>query len=202
MCFSSSLWMEYMRQLITILLFTLSFISFGQQKLNGTYRSPSSYVYNSLTFKSDSLFEYSFGICELGRKGNGIFKIKNDKLILNFTDEDSVKNYFKVSNTNCNTVDSITLNFVVIDMTTDDTIPFPAIWITDSKNETIKTLGNIDGIAKIKVKKSTLKSEINVRFTFYTSFSFRLNMKTVKTSKSIWFLIVFKWKLEQNWNTH
>jgi hypothetical protein len=111
-----------------------------------------------------------------------MFKINNDKLSLDFTDEDSLKNYFKVKNSNCNMVDSITLNFIVLDMTTNNNIPFPSILFTNSQNDTIKTSGNFEGMAKIKVKKSTLKSEINISY-MGTSFSFHLNTESCQDIK-------------------
>jgi|JI10StandDraft_1071094.scaffolds.fasta_scaffold274949_1 hypothetical protein len=172
-----------MRQLFTVLLFSLSLVSFGQQKLNGTYCTPSGFVGYCFTFKLDSLFEYFSWTCLGGENGKGIFKLNNDKLIFNFIDEDPVKNYFKTNQTNCNEVDSITLNFVVFDLTTDETITFPEILLTGSENETLKTSGNVDGIAKIKVKKSTVKSEIKVSYTGFKSFSFSIYTESCQDIK-------------------
>lgn len=172
-----------MRRPYTILFILFSFTSFGQEKLKGTYCSPADFVGYCLTFKNDSLFEYSSWSCLSSEKGNGTYKQDKNKLTLNFISDDTLKNSFAIKETNCNTTDSITLTFLIIDKETNEALPFANIWLTGLPNETKGTLTDINGNASIKVKSPKKEFEINISYVGYKRSSYKINADNCKDIK-------------------
>lgn len=71
-----------MKPYYTILLMSLMFGAFGQKKPKGTFCTPPGFVGYCLTFKNDSVFEYSFWSCINQIRAKGIYRINEGELIL------------------------------------------------------------------------------------------------------------------------
>src|SRR5437868_3767411 len=145
-----------MRQLLPTLFLFFSLSAFGQFKLKGTFCTE---PYNDycLTFRNDSLFDFSELSCTGERKGNGKYFLEQKStkgyyvflgtLTLNFTSADTlnVPAIPTIEDTLCNIADTVTLFFLITDKQTQYPVLFTVIWITGPQNDTIGISTGLDG---------------------------------------------------------
>lgn len=71
---------------IIIILYLISSISLAQNSLNGTYCTSQLYSGQCITFKPDLSFTYSRSTCTGQTEGQGVYKIRKEKIVLDFKD--------------------------------------------------------------------------------------------------------------------
>ncbi len=167
-----------MKRKFTILFLLISSTSFCQEKLEGTYCSPSDFAGYCITFKSDSMFDYSIWSCTGSEVGKGTYNLHKKKLSLLFTNTDTLENSFVLKKTRCETFDSSTLNFLVKEKEYNDPLPLVKINLTSSFNITNDFISDLDGKATIKTKKSSEEFDAIIHYPGYKTFTIKLKTDT------------------------
>ena len=175
------------KYLILICFLIQSFLIHSQKIENGQYKSV--YKYDSITkevvlnveyfekiyFKNDSLFTYYFHDCTTDKIGEGIYKLKNHKLILNFQQlppySDSTS--FKITNEKRESVDSIFYKFILIDGIDRTRLQDGVFAVKDSSNYVIsKRFTNEEGICNFTFSKKQIPLYVNIIYLGYRLLQF------------------------------
>ena len=160
---------------LLFLLFPLTL--FSQLKLDGKYCDNKNGF--CLSFINDSIFEiFSYYCSDMSCcSGSGNYKINNNTLKLSIINyDDSIFKSYQLNNINCNSQDSIILNFYLTDKESKESIPFGVILMTNTNGDTLYTLTNIDGIGTIKTLKSNKEFLIKTSYVGYKSVNFKIRL--------------------------
>ena len=142
-----------------------------QTKIEGIFCLSGAYEGHYLNFSKDSLFEFSCFSCTNNLHGQGVYKRKKKKLYLTFINEDSVptKSSFKEKEVACNSEDSVTFKFTLIEKDTKEPISFGHIEFPEAITNAIKKYSatNMDGELIKKFKKSSKEIQIMGTYVGY-----------------------------------
>jgi hypothetical protein len=164
-----------MKRLTLIFLFITPFI-YGQNKLEGTFYTGPFDNY-TLTFNKNGSVKYSLSGCTRGERDSGTYKLKKDKLFLNFIGNLGQKNSYSLKNyTDCN-MDSIgaDLFFKVIDKPTNEPLSDCNIVLFSSKKQIAILRTDENGFARFTHIQPIKELEIKVAYVFYTPLVFKIN---------------------------
>ena len=156
-------------------LFLIPLTTFGQMKFDGTFCSKTDFVGFCLTFKNDSLFDYSSWTCLGGIKGNGIYKIKKKTLTFRFVSDDTLKNTVAIDKTNCNNNDSITLHFSIIDKKFNEPMQAASINLKSSSVDSLWFSSDQNGNANLKIRRTDKEYWVSTSYIGYKGYSFKIN---------------------------
>lgn len=171
----------YVRQLIVIFILCFSINLFGQKSTEETFCSPADFVGFCLTFKTEKLFDYNYWTCTGDIQGNGNFIKSKNKLILNFTNPDTLqRNSISIKDTINSSNDSISLYFLIQEYSENEPIPFGNIVSYLHENKSGLTTTDMNGLAQIKLKKSNDLHRVKTVFLGYKPFTFEVKSNNCK----------------------
>lgn len=157
---------------------------FGQNINESIYCSPADFVGYCIKFKKDRQFEYTYWTCLGDEKGNGNYIQSKRKLILNFTNPDTLsKNSVVIADTISTNTDSSTLYFSICDIIDNEPLPFVNIVPFLNGIQHGSSTSDINGYAKINLKKSNAIHEVKIAFVGFKTYTFNIRPECSKLIK-------------------